>query len=290
MSLNQNINDYSKSQLEEENILLKQNLEDLNTQLSKVNLLLSNAEALKSHFISNITNEIVNPFTSIIGLAENLKFLKEGDIGQATKIGDLIYKEAFNLNYQLNNIFAAAKLEAGLYEVELVSCKLSQIINDVIETFKNEAIEKNIQVITAKMDVDLDLVVDKEKLYLILSNLLSNAVKYSHKEGKVTITIQNEEEAFKLIIKDEGIGIKSSKMEEIFDRFKQLDSEINTINKGYGLGLSVTKACIDIMEGSIEINSEEDKGSEFIITLPKHSKEEDMLMEDDFLFDEDGIF
>lgn len=289
MSLKPNIKDLSKNELMEENHHLHKDIEDLNNKLNKVNMLLNNAEALKSHFISNITNEIVNPFTSIIGLTENLQNLQDGEIAQAKEMGELIYKEASNLNYQLNNIFAAAKLEAGLFHVERVESDIHQLVSEVLDSFKIELKEKAIEIHTEFTPSEAIHVIDKEKFRIIISNLLNNAIKYSKLNGSIIIVYKQRDETFEIEVKDKGIGINTSQLAEIFDRFKQLDPEINSINKGYGLGLSVTKACLDMMEGDIQIVSEEGIGSEFKVTLPLRNKE-DSISEEDFLFDEDGIF
>ena len=99
------------SKLEKENA-------ELARSLSEVNEKLHDSERLKGHFISNISNEIVNPFTSVLALAENIKRLKEGEIPMAHHMAELIFEEAFHLDFQLKNIFAAALIEAGKEQVK----------------------------------------------------------------------------------------------------------------------------------------------------------------------------
>jgi signal transduction histidine kinase len=272
--------------LTQENLALKQSIEELNLELNRVNKLLSDSEALKSHFISNITNEIVNPFASILGLTESLKELDEADFNRSKSISARIHKEALDLNYQLKNVFAAAKLEAGLYMVEPSSCNIKELLSEVLYSYEDAIRNKNIKLLS-EVNLDNEIIIsDSDKLKLILSNLISNAIKYTPDKGVVKILIDLRD-SFIVRISDSGIGFEEDQLQALFERFRQLDEEINTINKGYGLGLSVVKACIDLMGGQLIINSKPKEGSEFTIQLPIIDQTE---FDDDILFDEDGIF
>ena len=115
-------------------------LQELNEELKKANIKLSESEALKSHFLSNVTNEIVNPFASILGLSKAIMEIK--DFNKTRSMAQLIYNEAFNLDFQLKNIFAAAKVEAGQTNVEINNVDISGVINSVIDTYKHKAEQK----------------------------------------------------------------------------------------------------------------------------------------------------
>jgi signal transduction histidine kinase len=246
----------------------------LTKQLKEVNNKLRESEALKTHFISNITNEIINPFASILGLSKNILNIKEGNWERVKTMAKLIHSEAFYLDFQLKNIFAAAELEAGETFPQIAFADINHIIETVIENFVHE-IEKKKLNINYTNNLNLNIFpdnnscfpADNEKLQLILSNLISNAIRYSDFENTLEIKAWNNDEFMNISVKDYGIGISEENQKIIFDRFKRVDPGINSINRGHGLGLSVTKAFIELFDGIIEIDSKIQEGTKFIISL-----------------------
>ncbi|MFP4620536.1 MAG: sensor histidine kinase [Bacteroidales bacterium] len=258
--------DRNKKSLEE--------IQKLYDELKEVNKKLEDSEALKSHFISNITNEIINPFSSIMGLAKNIMSQKEPDWKQVKSMVSMIYYEAFNLDFQLRNIFVAARLEAGEIYPEVLNVDVRKLLESVIDSFKYELDKKKM-----KVEFNFDLVplkghtyyfkTDPEKVKLIISNLLSNAVKYSYENSNIVLKVWDSDGKLFISVKDFGTGISEKNQEIIFDRFKQLDSGINSVYRGHGLGLSINKALIDLLNGDIDIQTEKGKGSEFTISIPE---------------------
>ena len=249
-------------------------VKELNEELQRVNKKLEDSEALKSHFISNITNEIINPFSSILGLAKNIMSLQAADWEQVKSMVSMIYYEAFNLDFQLRNIFVAAKIEAGEIYPEVLNVDMKQLIQSVIDSFKFETEKK-------KLKVNLDFNIktlkgkpyffksDPEKVKLIISNLLSNAIKYSYEGKSIDIKVWEENEKLNVIVKDYGQGISEENQKVIFDRFEKLDSGINSLHRGHGLGLSINKALLDLLNGQIDIQTEESEGTAFSVSIPE---------------------
>ena len=130
---------------------------------------------------------------------------------------------------------------------------------------------------------------DSEKLKLILSNLLNNALKYSYKDSKVIIKVWIDEDILNISVQDFGTGISEKNQKVIFERFRRLDSGINSINRGHGLGLSITKALLDVLDGNIEIDSVKGEGSTFSIKIPEAKSIVDGFSGDgnDIFFDDD---
>jgi len=258
--------DQNKKSLEE--------VQKLYDELKEVNKKLEDSEALKSHFISNITNEIINPFSSIMGLARNIMSLEQPNWDQVRSMVSLIYYEAFNLDFQLRNIFVAAKLEAGEIFPEVLNVDVKKLLESVIDSFKYELDKKKM-----KVEFNFDLTpnkadvyyfkTDPEKVKLIISNLLSNAIKYSYENSNIVLSAWESDEKLFISVKDFGTGISKENQETIFDRFRKLDSGINSVYRGHGLGLSINKALIDLLDGHIDIQTEKEKGSEFIISIPE---------------------
>lgn len=279
----------------EDNQLTIAELQKRTQELKEVNKKLEESEALKSHFISNITNEIINPFTSILGLSKNILHVKKEEWKKVISMVALIHSEAFNLDFQLRNIFVAAKIEAGEVYPEVLKVNMQALIQSAADSFKIEAKKKNIEVILEVLPsqgADFSFKTDSEKVKLILANLLSNAVKYTSENGKIIIRLSFEGELVKIEVIDNGEGISEDNQKIIFDRFKRLDSGINSINRGHGLGLSINKALIDLLGGSINIKSQLNKGAAFTVLLPESQSDIAGFSNDgnDFLFDEDETF
>ncbi len=275
-----------------------QELKELNKELQIVNKKLEESESLKSHFISNITNEIINPFTSIIGLARHILSVNKEDWKTVISMVALIHSEAFTLDFQLRNIFVAAKIEAGEISPEILNVDIKTMVNNLLESFRLEAKKKKL---TLDLDIKIDLLetgdvvyfkTDPEKLKLVLSNLLSNAIKFSFEGQKINIKIWKVNDSLNISVQDFGTGITEENQKKIFDRFKRLDSGINSLNRGHGLGLSINKAILDLFNGTIDIFSKLGEGSIFTISIPESQEHVSGYSTDgnEFLFEEEEMF
>jgi signal transduction histidine kinase len=271
-----------------------QELEKLTGELKEVNQKLADSESLKSHFISNITNEIVNPFTSIVILSKNILSVKEGDWDKVKRMASLIYSEAFNLDFQLKNIFAAAEIEAGELFMEISKVKIDLLIQALMDSFLPETEKKLLSfefIRENPVEDDFVFKIDSEKLKLILSNLVDNAIKFS-KNNKIIIRRWTEYDKLYISVRDFGIGISEHNQKVIFDRFKRLDSGINSLNRGHGLGLSINKALLDFLNGQIEIKSKKNEGTTFTICVPEAKIDPEAFSEDgnELIFGDDEVF
>lgn len=249
------------------NLLVEQ--KELTGELVSTNRKLVESENLKSHFISNITNEIINPFSSILGLSKSILLVKNKDWDKVINMARMIHSEAFGLDFQLRNIFAAARIEAGDLFIETSEINLSDLINNICETFRNEAERKTIQIESLQNHTVTTFISDEEKLRLIIANLLSNAIKYSLHNEKIVMISEFSGKDFIIKINDNGIGIGKSDRDEIFDRFKRIDDQISSLNIGQGLGLSIVKSLVELLGGSIQVRSEPNIGTEFIVSVPQ---------------------
>ncbi|HBH47247.1 MAG TPA: histidine kinase [Bacteroidales bacterium] len=248
-------------------------IKKLEHDLVKVNKKLQEADSLKSHFVSNISNEIVNPFTSVLALADNILKVDKESWKSVISMVALIHSEVFHLDFQLKNIFAAAKLEAGEITPEISTIEIDSLIKNVIESFKYDARHKGLQVIyQTENKAGVEKVFfksDSEKITLIISNLLSNAIKFSFNNNKIILRAVKSIDKLMIEVQDFGVGISHENENIIFDRFKRADSGINSINRGHGLGLSVNKAMLDILDGTISFTSKLNEGATFIVNIPE---------------------
>ncbi len=244
----------------------------LKDELKSVNHKLIEAEQIKSNFISNISNELLNPFTSIIALARSILEVKKENWKKVISMVSLIHSEAFNLDFQFKNIIAAAKVEAGETYPEISDVEITGLITDVVDGFKYEAKKKNLKIeyyFTGEITgASYYFRTDAEKVRLIISNLLSNAIKFSYNNGTIIIEICVKNKLLILTVQDFGTGISEANQKIIFDRFQRADSGISSSVRGHGLGLSINKAFIDMLHGTISVKTASRKGTTFTVTLP----------------------
>jgi len=276
---------------------LKAENEELVRNLYKVNEKLRDSEKLKGHFISNITNEIVNPFASVLALAENIRELKEGEIEYAHRLADLIYEEAFHLDFQLKNIFAAALIEAGNEEPKLAQISINELSVNIDQYFKSQLKKKDITLSVEidhhnklASDVPSSFISDKAKLEMIVKNLISNAIKYSPDRSVINLNFVLGNGSLAIEVSDHGKGINHEDRKVVFDRFKQLDEKINSINTGHGLGLSIVQAYAELLGGKVSMNDNFEGGVRLMVTIPESSGTEDWDDLEDFLLDSEVRF
>jgi signal transduction histidine kinase len=133
--------------------------------------------------------------------------------------------------------------------------------------------------------------IDSEKLRLILSNLVDNAIKFS-KNNKIVVKRWIENNTLFVSVQDFGIGISDNNQKIIFDRFKRLDSGINSLNRGHGLGLSINKALLDFLNGTIDISSKKSFGTTFLVSIPEALEDPEGYSADgnEMLFGVDEVF
>ncbi|MCX6271087.1 MAG: HAMP domain-containing sensor histidine kinase [Bacteroidetes bacterium] len=244
-------------------------LNRINDELLQVNKRLEESEALKSHFISNISNEIVNPFTAIVGLSRSILALDDSQMGLARKMAGMIFSEAFHLDYQLKNIFMAASLEAGNLDINCLKTNILKVIQNLEETYRYDLLNKHLElVIEHSTGAGVEITCDVEKVELMLSNIINNAILFSDPGKTIIIRIINHEDFFSIEIEDQGPGIAQEDIPRIFDRFHRVSTQINSVRRGNGLGLSVSKALSDFLGAAIEVESEQGRGSLFRVVMP----------------------
>jgi signal transduction histidine kinase len=256
-----------------------------NRKLLEMNERLKRSESLKSNFLSNIRNEINNPLTAIMGLAGQLA-LVGAENEELVSLASLIGAEANTLDFQLRNIFMAAELEAGEVTLNCVKIHVASALRNQVDSFHHTAAKKNVsvQLVYSANQDDCIVAVDAEKFQLIISNLLANAIEYSLNGGIVEVSLSVDEKGtLQIVVHDHGVGIAPEDQQRIFDRFVQLDTGTTRSHLGHGLGLSITKALVELMQGNISLTSSTSEGTRFTVTIPPC-----LLSEDQDSFSEAG--
>lgn len=245
-------------------------LQAVSRELEKLNLKLQLSEAMKGHFLSNIRNEINNPLTSISGLARHLMTGRCAP-EQVPEIAGMIYSEAFDLDFQLRNIFVAAELEAGEAKPEFANVEVESLVKNTVELLSRHLDLKKISVIeTVSTSSDsLLFVSDAQMLQVMLINLLMNAIEFSPVGGTVRVEVQISSANLQISVGDHGSGIDLTDQGKIFDRFVQMESGTTRTHPGHGLGLSITRALVELLGGQVTVVSELGAGATFILDIPE---------------------
>ncbi len=233
---------------------------------------LEKASKYKSEFLANMSHELRTPLNSIILLSKLLtqnknKTLNAKDIEKS----DVINKAGNDLLLLINDILDLSKVESGNMELDKELIQTSEIIDEMKGLFGALAEEKGVNFIIHD-SVKSSFLTDKMKFAQVMKNLLSNAFKFT-KKGSVTLSIESKGSNIIFSVKDSGIGIPADKIDTIFEAFKQVDGSISREFGGTGLGLSITKTIIDLMDGTINVESEFGKGTTFTVTLAFENNE-----------------
>jgi len=226
------------------------------------------SDKLKSAFLSNIAHEIRTPMHGILGFAEMLKTASlTGE--QMKEYVAIIEKSSARMLNTITDLIEISRIESGQTELSMSLVNIDGQIDSMYAIFKPEADKKGIQLtINNVLDIEgLHIRTDREKLDTIFTQLLKNAIKYT-KKGSIEIAYLPKGEYIEYSVKDTGIGIEKDKQQSIFGRFTQADNSLSKIYEGSGLGLSITKAYVEMLGGTIWVESEPDKGSVFYFTLP----------------------
>ena len=223
------------------------------------------AEA-KSHFLENISHEFRTPITIIIGYLNLIKTKKLAQPKMLSYI-DAATKNSQNMVDSLNNFLTLLKFEKKTFDIRKTEKPFLEFVSDIVRSFQATAEVKRISLyFKSNIKKETTLEFDYSSLQKILNNLISNAIKYTHQNKVIYVKVFLEDEGIVIKVKDEGIGIPSNELKNIFSRFYQ--SKTHTIYGGFGIGLSLTKELVENMKGSIEVESKEYYGSVFTVNIP----------------------
>ncbi|HLO91196.1 MAG TPA: ATP-binding protein [Lentimicrobium sp.] len=226
------------------------------------------SDRLKTAFLANMSHEIRTPMNGILGFIE---LLKEPGLPARHKNEylDLMNISGQRLLSTINDIIEISRIEAGKVDTCITPVNLNELVHYYTEFFKPEAEVKNIALFSGHLvdPVDALIMADRPKLDGILTNLVKNALKFT-KSGSVEINSDIDDGNVVICVKDTGKGIPLNRQKAIFERFIQADMNHTRDYEGAGLGLAIVKAYVDIMGGTIWVESEEGKGSTFFVKFP----------------------
>jgi len=226
------------------------------------------SDRLKSAFLANMSHEIRTPMNGILGFAELLKEPNLSGVEQQEYI-HIIEKSGTRMLNIINDIMSISKVESGQMETNIKETNINKQIDYLYTFFKPEAEQKGLQLFFKKSlsDKEAILLTDKEKIYAILTNLVKNAIKFTP-TGSIEFGYERKDKYLEFFVKDTGPGIREEQKNFVFERFRQGSESLSRNYEGAGLGLTISKAFVEMLGGKIWIESSVGKGSEFYFTIP----------------------
>ncbi|MCK5029473.1 MAG: hypothetical protein KAR57_07560 [Bacteroidales bacterium] len=227
------------------------------------------SDRLKTAFLNNISHEVRTPLNGILGFAELLTD-EDTDERQAETYKEIIQSSSNRLLSTISDVIELSKIQARQKEVKVHEFEVEKAIQKVAKSFENEIEKKNLKLIIKYPDTENKYLIstDENKFEQILSYLLDNALKFTIK-GEIETGYRKEKDAYIFYVKDTGIGINPESAKNIFKFFNQEETTSTRKYEGLGIGLSISKSLIDMLGGSIRLESEVGKGTTFYFSLPK---------------------
>ena len=257
----------------------------MNQALSEAVRAAETANRAKSTFLSNMSHDIRTPMNAIIGFTT----LAVSNIDDKKRVRDYLGKILSSSNHLLsliNDILDMSRIESGKIHLEETEVSLSEVLHDLKTIISGQIHAKQLELYMDAMDVtNEDVYCDKTRLNQVLLNLLSNAVKFTPAGGTVSVRIrqcpgtQKGSELYEIRVKDNGIGMSQEFVKKIFSPFERERTSTVSRTQGTGLGMAITKNIVNMMGGTIEVHTEQGKGTEFIVRLPFRIQSEHQRIE-----------
>jgi signal transduction histidine kinase len=265
----------TNKQLRESNELLRRKNEELEAQRQKIslqNLKLLEASKLKSQFMATMSHELRTPMNAIIGFSQMLLRTYSNDFTDKQKdMLQRIFNNGKNLLTLLNEILDFSKLESGNLDLKPERLNLSNVVKATVAELHSLSLEKKLSVLVHDNLKDPMVINDSVRVRQIIVNLLSNAIKFTESGGIQIELSELPEDRVAIAVSDSGIGIPKGELDRIFEAFRQVDQTTTRKYQGTGLGLAIVHSLVQMMQGKITVESELDRGSVFLIELPRQT-------------------
>ena len=244
---------------------LQKEIEDRNLELADNQLRLQELDEAKTRFFANVSHELRTPLTIMLGTTETLRERKVTDLQSRFEV---LHANGLRLLGLIDNLLDLVRFDQGDDKVNREAVDAEVFLRGIINGMSHLTDRKDLRLdFEAKTDLPV-LALDQDKLEKILLNLLINSVKFTSFGGTISVSVKYEEGMFNFVVEDNGIGMSEEKQEQIFSRFWQADTSSNRKFRGSGIGLSLVKSLVDLMEGEIRVESVEGEGSSFYVSIP----------------------
>ena len=227
-------------------------------------------EIVRQEFLSNVSHELRTPLTAIIAFVETLENGAIEDRESSERFLSIIRKNASRMHSLIDDILELTAIEGGNVSLRAAPVDLYMLVEDVCASLAAKAAAQNV---TIKNNIEPEVTVyaDERRLEQMLTNLIDNGIKFSREHGTVAIGYESGERD-KILVQDNGDGIPSQHLERLFERFYRVDRARSRDMGGAGLGLSIVKSICAAHQGRVEVQSQEGKGSQFLVELPLTSE------------------
>lgn len=260
--------------------LIKQRTIELNNKLDENEKLykkLIDYEKFKNDFFVNLAHEIRTPVNVILSTLQLYDKYNEDDNNEKTGFMRhiaVIRRNSLRLLKVVNNIIDTSKINEGKYRINTTETDIVYLVEEVTLSMKEYIESNDLKLIFDTEIEEKSVECDPNEIERCIINLISNAVKFSECGGNIWVNIYDKDNKIEISVKDNGIGISHDKKQFIFERFKQVENNISSRKSGSGIGLTLVKSLIELHGGTVSVESDLGKGSEFIITLPVKAKGE----------------
>lgn len=240
-------------------------LEEREQEMSVAKNRAEESDQLKSAFLANISHEIRTPMNSIIGFSEYLIEKQTTEL-EKEQYAAIINQSCHQLLNLVNDVLDVSKIETGQVTINKKATNISEVLVSLYQLFENQV---HIKGITLRLNSEIPdektlVLIDEIKIRQILTNFLSNALKYTEK-GEIEFGCKMKDGQLHFYVRDTGVGIDTNDLDAIFDRFRQVDKNINV---GAGLGLAISKGFAESMGGNVYVDSTQGQGSTFYLSVP----------------------
>jgi signal transduction histidine kinase len=248
--------------------ILADTLNQMADKIEAEKLKVERLEKIKKEFLTNITHELRTPLFIIENSFETLQTMDTLDKNQLNDFVSKAINQTKRLHIAIDNLILISKLKAGEHHASMRLFPIGELLEEVANIHQVEMKSKNIEFVSEfKFKDKLKILGDKRLLEYALNNLFDNAIRYTDIDGKITLTATEEDKIIKIVVADNGKGIKQSELEMITEYFYRPDASRSAATGGSGLGLAIVKQIVDLHAGELIIKSEENKGSEFGFSL-----------------------
>ncbi len=245
---------------------------ELSQLVDSVNIMADNLAVLeesRSSFVANVSHELKTPMTIISGFVDGIL---DGTVSQedTKKYLTIVSDEVKRLSRLVVAMLNMSKIEAGKLDINITSFSICDVLMQAVIGFEKILEDKKINVVGFDEIEDVDILADEALITQVFYNLIDNAVKFTPENGCITFSVKKEKKEAVISVKNTGKGISQEECGLIFDRFYKVDKSRGLDSKSFGLGLYIVRSIIEMNHGTISINSEVDKFTEFVIKLPTH--------------------
>lgn len=238
-------------------------------------LIISPLTTLKMHddIFVNISHELKTPLNVIFSANQLIELYLKNDLLENnrenfSKSINIIKQNCYRLIKLINNIIDLSKMESGYFKLNLCNENIVQVVEDIVQSVSGHIKGKGVSIVFDTNTEEKIIACDPEKIERIILNLISNAIKFTNTDGRILVNLVDKGKSVEIEVQDTGIGMDKKHLDDIFERFHQVDKSLSRNAEGSGIGLSLVKSIVELHGGKISVESAPDEGTVFKIELP----------------------